>query len=202
MEENIRKSFALIGYPLGHSMSSLIHKELFKISHINADYQLIEISMQELESTFKNRLKEMNGFNVTIPHKINIIPFLDELSPKAKLFGSVNTVDVKDNKVIGYNTDCIGFIRSIKDANINLEGNVLICGSGGVSRMFAFESVLAGADVTIAVRDSDVEKAMGIKDEIQKKLSKDCKIILLSEVKCGYDLIINGTPVRNVSKCR
>ena len=187
MEENIRKSFALIGYPLGHSMSSLIHKELFKISHINADYQLVEICMQELESTFKNRLKEMNGFNVTIPYKVNIIPFLDELSPKAKLFGSVNTVDVKNNKVIGYNTDCIGFIRSIKDADISLEGDVLICGSGGVS---------------IAVRDLDLEKAMGIRDEIQKKLSKDCKIILLSEIKCGYDLIINGTPVRNVSKCR
>ena len=202
MKENYRKHFGLIGCPLGHSMSSLIHNELFKISHVNADYELIEVPIQELESLFENKLTKMNGFNVTIPHKINIISFLDELSHKARLFGSVNTVDIKDNKIIGYNTDWIGFTRSIKYANINLEGDVLICGSGGVSRMFVFESILAGADVTIAVRDSGITKAIEIRDEIQKKLSKDCKIISLSEIKCGYDLIINGTPVRNVSKCR
>jgi len=192
------KNYALIGYPLGHSMSEIIHKELFKISFVDASYKLTEILPEELSDNFNHKLKKLNGFNVTIPYKINIIPFLDELSDKAKLFGSVNTIYVKEGKTIGYNTDCIGFLRAIEDANINLEGKVLICGSGGVSRMFAFESILAGADVTIAVRDSSLKTANVLKDEIYQKLSKECKVILLSEAEGDYDLIINGTPVRNV----
>ena len=150
---------------------------------------------EDLETSFYEKLKRLNGFNITIPHKINIIPLLDKLSPKAKLFGSVNTVDIKDNKTIGYNTDCDGFLRSLEAENIKLAGNVLICGSGGVSRMFAFESALAGAEVTLAVRNSSLNAANDIKKEMQEKLSKDCNIIFLSEAKGGYDLIINGTPV-------
>ncbi len=104
-------------------------------------------------------------------------------------------MDIKDNKTIGYNTDCDGFLRSLEAENIRLAGNVLICGSGGVSRMFAFESALAGAEVTLAVRNSSLNAANDIKKEMQEKLSKDCNIIFLSEAKGGYDLIINGTPV-------
>ncbi len=189
------KKYALIGYPLGHSMSPIIHKELLKIASVNGKYDLVEILKEDLETSFYEKLKRLNGFNITIPHKINIIPLLDKLSPKAKLFGSVNTVDIKDNKTIGYNTDCDGFLRSLEAENIRLAGNVLICGSGGVSRMFAFESALAGAEVTLAVRNSSLNAANDIKKEMQEKLSKDCNIIFLSEAKGGYDLIINGTPV-------
>ena len=198
------KKYGLIGYPLGHSMSAIIHKELFKISSINADYQLMEVKSQELESDFKSKLKNLNGFNITIPHKIDIIPFLDEFSQKAELFGSVNTVAVREEKAIGYNTDCEGFLRALKYANIELGGNVLICGSGGVSRMFAFESILAGADLTIAVRESSLKAANKIKEEIQQKLLKDCKVIFLTEAKGNYDLIINGTPIGmypNINSC-
>lgn len=198
------KKYALIGYPINHSMSAIIHKELFKISSIKADYQLMEVKPQELENDFKKKLKNLNGFNITIPHKINIIPLLNELSPKAKLFGSVNTVAVREGKMIGYNTDCEGFFRALEDANMKLEGKILICGSGGVSRMFAFESILAGADLTIAVRESSLKAANEIKEEIRQKLSKDCKVISLTEAKGDYDLIINGTPVGmypNVNAC-
>ncbi len=201
--ENIKK-YALIGYPLGHSMSPIIHKELLKISSVKGEYNLAEVRTEDLEISFNEKLKKLNGFNITIPHKINIIPYLDELAPKAKLFGAVNTVDIKENKAIGYNTDCDGFLRSLEAENIKLEGNVLICGSGGVSRMFAFESALAGAEVTLAVRDSSLKAANDIKRELQEKLLKDCNIIFLSEAKGNYDLIINGTPVGmypNVDAC-
>ncbi len=198
------KKYALIGYPLGHSMSPIIHKELLKIASVNGKYNLAEIMKEDLETSFYESLKKLNGFNITIPHKINIIPFLDELSQKAKLFGSVNTVDIKENKAIGYNTDCDGFLRSLEAENIKLDGEILICGSGGVSRMFAFESVLAGAKVTLAVRDSSLKAANDIKKEMQEKLSRDCNIIFLSEAKGNYDLIINGTPVGmypNIDAC-
>lgn len=190
-----KKQFGLIGCPLGHSMSAVIHKELFKISKTDANYMLIEVPTEELKETFDSRLKNLCGFNVTIPHKINIIPFLDRLSPKASLFGSVNTVDVREDKIIGYNTDCSGFLRALEMAGIELKGKVLLCGAGGVSRMIAFESVLADCDLTIAVRQSSLQSANTIKDEIRQKLDRDCRVAMLDEISGGYDLIVNGTPV-------
>lgn len=198
------KDFGLIGYPLGHSMSSVIHKELFRLSNIDADYKLIEVEPENLGDEFNNTLKALKGFNVTIPHKINIIPFLDELSTKAELFGSVNTVDVKENKTVGHNTDCTGFIRALEMADITLGGKTLLLGSGGVARMIAFEAILAGAELTIAVREADVQAAEIIKGEIADKLGKPCRVILLDDAEDGYDLVINGTPVGmypNVDAC-
>lgn len=198
-----KKHFALIGYPLGHSMSAVIHKELFAISGVDADYNMIEVEPERLASAFENELKSLNGFNVTIPHKINIIPCLDDLSKRADLFGAVNTVDVGD-KITGHNTDCTGFLRALEMADIELGGRVLLLGSGGVARMIAFEAILAGADLTIAVRDADVDAANVIKNEIENKTGKSCKVILLSEAEGGYDLVINGTPVGmhpNVDAC-
>jgi len=188
------KKFALTGYPLGHSMSPLIHKELFKICNTDATYELKEISPSDLEQGI-GELKTFSGFNVTIPHKTAVIPYLDKLSQRASLFGAVNTVDNRDGVLTGYNTDCFGFLKSLEMSGIMLGGNVLLCGSGGVSRMFAFESVMAGADLTIAVRDADVEAANLIKQEIWDKLEKEISVITLDEVCKGYDLMINATPV-------
>lgn len=196
------KKFGLIGYPLGHSMSPVIHRELFKLSDIHAEYELSEIEPESLKGSF-NRLKELNGFNVTIPHKVNIIECLDELDERAALFGAVNTVKIGE-ATKGYNTDCFGFLRALEMAGIALSGNVLLCGAGGVARMFAFEAMLAGCSLTIAVRKDDIPFAEKIKEEINEKLGKSAKVICLSEVKEGYDLIINGTPVGmhpNVDVC-
>lgn len=197
------KTFALIGYPLGHSMSGVIHTELFRISAIDATYSLKEISPDDLSADF-DTLKQLNGFNVTIPHKINIIPKLDSLSQRAELFGAVNTVHNENGTFVGYNTDCHGFLRALDMSGIALGGRVLLCGSGGVSRMFAFESVMAGADLVIAVREADVDAANLIKQEIKDKLGKDVCVVLLQDAPMGCDLVINGTPVGmhpNVNAC-
>lgn len=186
------KKFGLIGFPLGHSMSPVIHRELFKISGVDASYELKEIDPADFERGLES-LKDFNGFNVTIPHKINIIPFLDGLSQRAELFGAVNTVEIKDGKKTGHNTDCFGFLRSLEMEGIELKGNVLVCGSGGVSRMFAFETVLAGADLTLAARNKDA--ANKIKSEIEDKLSETVKVVTFDEVQGEYDVLVNGTPV-------
>ncbi len=197
------KSFGLIGYPLGHSMSPVIHKELFKINGIDADYNLKEINPDVLSQGI-GELKKLDGFNVTIPHKTGIIPFLDKLSDRAELFGAVNTVAVKDGILTGYNTDCFGFLRALDLAGIKLGGNVLLCGSGGVSRMFAFEAVLADSNLTIAVRDEDIDAANQIKKEIAQRLNKNIAVTTLDNVDGEYDVLINGTPVGmypNVDAC-
>lgn len=196
------KSFGLTGYPLGHSMSPVIHRELFKICGIEADYNLYEIAPKDLSSEF-SELKNLNGFNVTIPHKVKVIQNLDELDERAALFGAVNTV-MCGCKTKGYNTDCAGFIRAMKMADIPLEGRVLLCGAGGVSRMFAFEAVLAGCSLTIAVREADIPAAEILKKEIKEKLNKAVEVININDVKDSYNLIINGTPVGmfpNVDSC-
>lgn len=196
-------NFCLIGYPLGHSMSPFIHRELFCINGISSDYTLNTIEPERLSESFE-KLKALKGFNVTIPHKTSIIPLLSDLSERARLFGAVNTVKLNENGAKGYNTDCFGFLRALEMAGITLGGRVLLCGSGGVSRMFAFESILAGAELTIAVRDADIEAAELIKKEIEDKLGKTANVITLDKVDGAYDLLINGTPVGmhpNVDAC-
>lgn len=188
------KKFCLLGYPLGHSMSPVIHRELFKIKGIEAEYELCETAPENLTKEFEN-LKKLDGFNVTIPHKTGIIALLDGLSQRAELFGAVNTVKEQNGKFIGHNTDCAGFLRALEMAEIELKGDVLLCGSGGVARMFAFESVLAGANLTIAVRDDDISAANQIKSEVKEKLDKDVAVTRLADVSGEYDLLINGTPV-------
>ncbi len=187
------KLFGLTGFPLGHSMSPVIHRELFKIANIDGEYNLYEISPENLNNAF-SELKNLSGFNVTIPHKISVIQNLDELDEKAALFGAVNTVLV-NGKTKGFNTDCDGFIRAVKMAGITLEGDVLLCGSGGVSRMFAFECVLAGCSLTVAVREADIPAANILQAEIKEKLGKNIEVINIKDVAKGYHLIINGTPV-------
>lgn len=197
------KLFGLTGYPLGHSLSPVIHRELFKLCGIDGEYKLYEIAPEKLSTELDCLKNNLCGFNVTIPHKVDVIPFLDELNDRAALFGAVNTVKV-GKKTVGYNTDCIGFIRALEMADIDLSGEVLVCGTGGVARMFAFEAVLADCELTIAAREDDIPVANKIKDEIKEKLGKDAKVIDLREVNKGYHLIINGTPVGmypNVDAC-
>ncbi|MDE5670330.1 MAG: shikimate dehydrogenase, partial [Eubacterium sp.] len=122
---------------------------------------------------------------------------------RAAIFGAVNTVK-KGKKQKGYNTDCHGFLRAIKMADIDLSGRVLLCGSGGVARMFAFEAVLAGCSLTIAVRDNDIPAANILAGEIRDKLNRNVTVLNLKDVKESYNLIINGTPVGmhpNINGC-
>lgn len=185
------KKYGLLGFPLGHSLSPFIHKCLFELSGKQCSYELFELDEKGLSSSAA-RLMELNGFNVTIPHKINIIKYLDELDEKAALFGAVNTVKTGE-KTVGYNTDCAGFLRALDSAGMELAGKVLLCGNGGVARMIAFEAVLHDCDLTVAYRRSSENKAAVIKDEIKKKLNKDITLTEYSDLSAGWDLIVNGT---------
>lgn len=127
--------YALIGYPLSHSYSPFIHKEIFKSRRVDATYELLEISEDRLEEIVGYlRQGIYKGFNVTIPYKIKIIPYLDEISPEAMAIGSVNTITIKNGKVIGYNTDYYGFIEQLKHFNIDVRNkDVFVLGTGGAS---------------------------------------------------------------------
>lgn len=186
------KRFKLIGYPLGHSISPQIHKRLMEISGVCGEYSLFEIEPSGLESNIET-LKMLDGFNVTIPYKRDILPFLESISLQAKRCGAVNTVKCENGVMHGYNTDCIGFLRSLADAGIKLRGKVLLCGAGGVARMMACEVLDRGCDLVIAT--PKVEEALSAKHDLEL-IFNDCKIdaMKLDDVTSGYDLILNGTP--------
>ena len=189
------QKYTLIGHPLGHSMSPFIHDELFKISGIEATYDCTDIPAEDFTKKM-DALKELNGYNITIPYKRDIIPYVDELDASAKRYNSVNCVYNKDGKSIGYNTDCDGFLLSVKAKNLNLSGKVLLAGCGGVGRMMAIEAALHGADLTIGIIPEAVSAAAALTDEIHF-LAPDCRVRVkqIDAVTGSFDLIINATPV-------
>ena len=146
-----------------------------------------------MKNVFDNTLSKLDGFNITIPYKTDIIDFIDEIDDKVKLYNSCNTVVNKDGKYYGYNTDVYGFLNSLKRCNVDLEGKrVLVLGSGGVSRMMAFECVLNGSTVYITSRNS--EKCCNIRDEIKERLGKEIYVISQDDVNNNFDIVLNGTP--------
>jgi shikimate dehydrogenase len=186
------KKFCLIGHPLEHSISPQIHKRLFELSGYDGEYILNHIFPEHLDENIAN-LKTYTGFNVTIPYKQKIIPFLDELSPRAKKYGAVNTVKNIDGRLCGFNTDVEGFVRSLAIAEIELRGNVLLCGAGGVAHMMACEALDNGCALTIAT--PTIEEAECCKNGFLRLYpGAEIKAEMLDALNGGYDLIINGTP--------
>src|SRR3989338_7038859 len=119
--------YGLIGYPVKHSLSPAMHTAAFRALGINAEYRLFELEAFQLEGFFA-ALPENNiyGFNVTVPYKEKVIPFLDEVSEDARLIGAVNTVKVSDAKKQGFNTDGEGFLRHLREGlQFSPEGKII-----------------------------------------------------------------------------
>ena len=192
----MQKKYAVIGHPIGHTMSPFIHKKLFELAGVDAEYSVIDIAPENMEREYNEVLKTLDGYNITIPHKQAIIPFLDSLDDKARLYGSVNTVSNRDGFSKGYTTDPDGFLKALEYADIPLCGNVVILGCGGVARTMAYEALFKGADLKFAVREKSVEKAQKLVSEIKENF-KDCKIgvCTLDELSGAIDTLINATPV-------
>lgn len=197
------RKFGILGHPLGHSLSPQIHAALFALDGETVDYQMYDIPPEELNAKF-DFLATLDGFNITIPHKVSIIDFCDRLDEGAKRYRSVNCIKVGAEK-IGYNTDVIGFTKSIAALGSSLDSRVLLIGCGGVGRMMAIETALEGGDLTIAALKSDAALAEEVVKEI-KALKSDAKVQIAwisgaaldkSDLPAGaeYDLLVNACPV-------
>ena len=197
------KNYALIGYPLGHSLSPQIHTRLLELSGVEGGYEKLEIPPEELSASFE-KLAGLSGFNITIPHKVAIMDYCDRLDEGAKRYRSVNCVKNGEEKV-GYNTDVLGFTKSIEMLGASLSGKVLLIGCGGVGRMMAIETALSGGELTIAALKSDRELAEKVMAEIaaMKPEAKVNAVYIdgaLSPDNFGgemprFDLLINASPV-------
>ena len=196
------RKFCLIGHPLGHSLSPQIHTRLFELSGEKVDYSLQDIAPEELNAKH-DFLNGFDGFNITIPHKMAIIDYCDELSAEAKRYNSVNCVKNGDKKV-GYNTDCIGFTKSIDLLGAKLNSDVLLIGCGGVGRMIAIETALEGGRLSIAVLQSDLPLVEKVIEEIhEQNPDAHVRVVIIGENGLTaeslhnekFDLLINSTPV-------
>lgn len=189
------EKYAILGYPLKHTMSPPIHEKLFALSGKNAEYEIMEIPPENLNKQ-KDTLRSLNGFNITIPHKISIIDFMDKLDASAERYHSVNCAVNKNGILTGYNTDCIGFLRALEAEGLSLENKVLQIGCGGVGRMIAIETVSHGGELTIAVRNEDYQSALKTAAEIRNNYkNSSVNVVGISEIKGSFGLLINATPV-------
>ena len=186
--------FALIGHPLGHSMSPLIHEKLFNLSGLSdTSYELIDIAPEDITGS-RGLLESLRGLNVTIPHKQTVISLVDKLAESALRYNSVNCIGNNGGRLVGYNTDCDGFLRSAELLPIG--GNVAVLGCGGVGRMIAIEVARHGGNITLAVIPQDVKNAQLLMAEILAKCSgASVRIADISNLDGSYDLLINATPV-------
>ena len=193
----MKKFYGLIGHPLSHSFSPQIHQKLFELSSIkDSTYELLDISPSEF-NTFISNTFNLDGFNITIPYKIKIFKKLKQLDVTAKKYGSVNTVKKEsDGSYKGYNTDILGLLKSINSEGISLNKDVLLLGCGGVGRMVAIETISQNGDLTIAVKNSSIQKAQNLKLEIIKQYkSANIKIVNINKIPNVYfDVLINATP--------
>jgi shikimate dehydrogenase len=186
--------YGLVGFPLTHSRSPEIHSLLFAISKKSGEYDLYQT---ENLDNIRELIGGLCGFNVTIPYKTEIISHIDEIRGEAELFMSVNTVSRKAGRLIGYNTDCAGFLSDLRRLSIPFSGRICLLGAGGAARTVAFSAAQNGCDLTIAVRNR--EKGELLKHEIERKIGiSPIKVTDLNEIgetSEGFDLLINATPV-------
>lgn len=184
------KKYLVIGNPIEHSLSPLLHNYWIKKKNLQAEYEKQKINNGQLKDLIdKIKRKEINGINVTVPFKKDIIPFLEKLSPEAKSTQSVNTIYLDNNIVVGHNTDIRGFELAIKNTKYDVKGkNVFILGAGGVvpSIIYALNNMKVSS-ITITNRTQS-------KAENLKNLFKNLKIINWGKLP-DFDMIINATSI-------
>ncbi|MEM2937205.1 MAG: shikimate dehydrogenase [Candidatus Bathyarchaeia archaeon] len=192
------KVCGVIGDPIEHSLSPLIHNAAFKHLKLNFVYVAFRVKKEELEEAVHGvRSLNIHGLNVTMPHKSAIIKYLDEIEPTARAVGSVNTVLNADGKLIGFNTDGVGALNALKKNQIELNGKkLLVLGAGGAAKAIAFH--LAPEVEELRILNRTGEKARQLASFLQEKFNK--KILgntlspsLLKEWLKDADILINAT---------
>lgn len=194
----MNRIFGVIGYPIAHSMSPDMHNDSFKHLGIQATYLPFAVRSEDLQDAVRGmKAIGIQGFNVTIPHKTDIMPFLDKIDPLAAEIGAVNTVKLEDGEYVGYNTDGLGFVKGIKEQlHSSLpEQKVLIIGAGGAARGIYYSLLQEGAR-HVDVANRTVSKAEELVAEKSCKVHSSTFSIAEAERRLAeYTLIINTTSI-------
>ncbi len=190
----------VFGYPVAENPTIVMQEAAFRAKGLNWRYLNIEVRPEQLADAVAGlRAFNMRGINLTIPHKVAIIPLLDALSPEAELMGAVNTVVVEHGKLVGNNTDGKGFVQSLReDAGMDPAGKrVTFLGAGGAARAMAVEMALAGAShITIANRTP--ERGFSLVELLNEKTPTQADFEHWQgeySVPDGADILANATSI-------
>lgn len=192
------KTFAVIGDPIDHSLSPNIHSAAFRELNLDCSYIAYRIAKGELEEGVESLKKiKIDGFNVTIPHKVEMMKYLDRMDESCNIIGAVNTVTNDEGILKGYNTDMDGFLDPFKKRNMSVKNlKVLLLGAGGAAR-----AIVAGfakehaQSITIANRTLENANKMA---KFSNELGLNANAVKIDDVRDSakyYDVIVNATSV-------
>ena len=171
------RHFGIIGYPLHHSFSAKYFSEKFEREGIEAEYSLYPVGIEDLRFKIEDLFNRLDGMNVTMPYKQTIIPYLERLDETAEAVGAVNVVHQR----VGYNTDCIGFMESIKPLLRATDRKALVLGTGGASKAVCYGLKQLGVTPTLVSR-TPKDGMIGYND-------------LTEAVMTEHTIIVNCTPL-------
>lgn len=197
---------ALLGSPVAHSISPLMHNEAFQLLDLDYTYLCFEVNEETLPAAVDGlKACGIRGFNLTMPNKNKIVELLDELSPAARLIGAVNTVVNDDGHLIGYNTDGVGYMQAVKDAGYDITGKTItIMGAGGAATAICAQAALDGVKkIHIFARETSRlwDRTQKLAENINSTLP--CKAVLhenkdtaaLAQAISESALLLNATSV-------
>lgn len=193
----MKKLFAVIGDPIAHSMSPQMHNDLFQHYSIDAHYQALLVKKEDLEVAVKGlKAIGISGFNVTIPHKTEIIHFLDEVDPLASQIGAVNTVVNHNGRLTGYNTDGLGFMMGLSSLTTDFTNHkFLIIGAGGAARAIYYTLAKSGVK-SLDICNRTIDKAIKLIEACPYSISSEA--LSLENAENGlsqYGVIIQTTNI-------
>jgi shikimate dehydrogenase len=188
------KITGIFGYPIEHTLSPAMHNAAFEALGLNYCYIPFLVHPDHLKNAIQ-AIKALNlsGVNITIPHKEKVIPLLDEIAEDASFIGAVNTIVNKNGRLTGYNTDGKGFMQSLIENGIHVEGrDILIVGAGGASRAISYYMSLNAKTLSIYNRHKD--RAERLVQDL-KKISSN--VLIHDDISNihGFHIIINATPL-------
>ena len=189
----------VFGDPVDDNPTGVVEEAAFAAKNLNYRYLTIKVLPEELGKAMDSvKIFGMKGINLTMPHKIKVLPYLDELSPAAEIIGAVNTVIQKEGKLFGENTDGKGFVTALKNSGETLDKkNVTILGAGGAARAIAVECALNGA-AHINIINRSIEKGEELASLIQMKTDSSAKYLNWKnnmEIPSDTDILINATSI-------
>ena len=189
--------FAVLGQSLPHTWSPYIHNSLFDAAGLDAVYLPVTVPPERLGSVTDVFRSCFSGFNVTIPYKEKILPFLDDIDEAAQVCGAVNTVEIRNGRMIGHITDGLGMLRAIEERGVKThQADVLILGGGGAARVAGYAFLSRGGRVTFAVRDAQKGDALAhALAKTQQDGLRRLSVRPLADCAEAHDILINCTPV-------
>jgi shikimate dehydrogenase len=193
------RTYCIIGDPIDHSLSPAIHNAAFNTLGLNCSYIAFRVQEGQLKNAIDSlRAINIGGFNVTMPHKVNVLNYVEHCDKIVELVGAANTVSNEEGKFCAYNTDVAGFIRPLRERKIGFNGiEVLILGAGGAARavVVALSGEKGIANINIFNRNTDRSTNLA---NLVKKLGLNANIISnndIQKIASKSDLIINTTPL-------